>query len=97
MRYKVQVADAGSIWSPLTACLPRVGRAKEREKERREKEILHGITGAVFPGEVLAMLGPSGGGKTSFLNVLGGRVKQENVSGELKYNDLPFSKALKRK
>ncbi|GJP53838.1 hypothetical protein CLOM_g12966 [Closterium sp. NIES-68] len=65
--------------------------------EVREKEILHGISGSVAPGEVLAMMGPSGGGKTTFLNVLGGRFKQANMAGTLTYNDLPYSKALKRK
>ncbi|CAI5537048.1 unnamed protein product [Closterium sp. Naga37s-1] len=65
--------------------------------EVREKEILHGISGSVAPGEVLAMMGPSGGGKTTFLNVLGGRFKQGNMAGTLTYNDLPYSKALKRK
>ncbi|CAI5968276.1 unnamed protein product, partial [Closterium sp. NIES-64] len=33
--------------------------------EVREKEILHGISGSVAPGEVLAIMGPSGGGKTT--------------------------------
>lgn len=42
-------------------------------------------------------MGPSGGGKTSFLNVLGGRVKMEAVTGLLTYNDQPYSKTLKRR
>ncbi|CAI5516887.1 unnamed protein product, partial [Closterium sp. Naga37s-1] len=73
------------------------GAAGKAGAEVREKEILHGISGSVAPGEVLAMMGPSGGGKTTFLNVLGGRFKQGNMAGTLTYNDLPYSKALKRK
>ncbi|CAI5488360.1 unnamed protein product [Closterium sp. Naga37s-1] len=65
--------------------------------EVREKEILHGISGSVAPGEVLAMMGASGAGKTTFLNVLGGRFKQGNMAGTVTYNDMPYSKALKRK
>lgn len=61
-----------------------------------EKEILHGVSGAVAPGEVLAMMGPSGSGKTTLINLLGGRI-QHNVSGSITYNDQPYTKALKRR
>lgn len=60
-------------------------------------QVLHGVSGSVLPGEVLAVMGPSGGGKTSFLNVVGGRVPMENVSGHMTYNDQPYSKNLKRR
>ncbi|XP_017980768.1 PREDICTED: ABC transporter G family member 22 isoform X1 [Theobroma cacao] len=60
-----------------------------------EKYILHGISGSVYPGEVLALMGPSGGGKTTLLNVLSGRVKFD--SGTITYNDQPYSKSLKRR
>lgn len=57
------------------------------------KYVLHGITGLVHPGEVLALMGPSGGGKTTLLNLLSGRVKLE--SGTITYNNQPYSKSLK--
>ncbi|XWS21756.1 hypothetical protein CRYUN_Cryun30bG0081400 [Craigia yunnanensis] len=60
-----------------------------------EKYILHGITGLVHPGEVLALMGPSGGGKTTLLNLLSGRAKFD--SGTITYNDQPYSKSLKRR
>jgi len=39
-----------------------------------EKEILKGITGSVNSGEVLAIMGPSGAGKTSLIDLLAGGV-----------------------
>jgi ABC-type protease/lipase transport system fused ATPase/permease subunit len=33
------------------------------ERNMVDKEIIHGITGTVFPGEILAIMGPSGSGK----------------------------------
>ncbi|XP_044510787.1 ABC transporter G family member 22-like [Mangifera indica] len=61
----------------------------------KEKHILHGTTGSVNPGEVLAIMGPSGGGKTTLLNILSGRIKLD--SGIIAYNDQPFSKSLKKR
>lgn len=42
-----------------------------------DKYILHGITGLVRPGEVLALMGPSGGGKQLFLIYL---VEDQNLT-----------------
>ncbi|KAJ8629154.1 hypothetical protein MRB53_022477 [Persea americana] len=60
-----------------------------------KKTILKRITGAVLPGEMLAMLGPSGSGKTSLLTALGGRLGGK-LSGTITYNGRPFSNAIKR-
>ncbi|XP_004292538.1 PREDICTED: ABC transporter G family member 22-like [Fragaria vesca subsp. vesca] len=57
--------------------------------------ILQGITGSVQPGEVLALMGPSGGGKTTLLNLLSGRTKLN--SGSITYNDQPYTKSLKHR
>ncbi|KAL4182814.1 hypothetical protein AMTRI_Chr11g95030 [Amborella trichopoda] len=62
-----------------------------------EKYILHGVTGSAQPGEVLALMGPSGGGKTTLLNLLSGRVEKNVPRGTITYNDLPYSKSLKRR
>ncbi|KAK8538833.1 hypothetical protein V6N13_009194 [Hibiscus sabdariffa] len=62
-------------------------------KGDENKYILHGITGLVHPGEVLALMGPSGGGKTTLLNLLSGRVKFH--SGTITYNNQPYSNSLR--
>ncbi|KAL3845438.1 hypothetical protein ACJIZ3_002841 [Penstemon smallii] len=59
------------------------------------KCVLQGVSGSVCPGEILALMGPSGGGKTTLLNLLSGRVK--NNGGTITYNDQLYSKSLKRR
>ena len=45
------------------------------DMNKQKKTILDGITGSLKGGEVCALMGPSGAGKTSLLNVLAGRVR----------------------
>ena len=40
-----------------------------------KKPVLHQISGALTPSELTCILGPSGAGKTSLLNLLSGRVR----------------------
>ena len=43
----------------------------------RELELLKGITGAFQPGVLTALMGASGAGKTTFMDVLAGRKNSE--------------------
>ncbi len=53
------------------------------------KPILHGLTGRVPPGEILCILGPSGAGKTSLLDILSGRQKSGRLTGLLALDGEP--------
>ncbi|XP_076116252.1 uncharacterized protein LOC143083788 isoform X1 [Mytilus galloprovincialis] len=59
------------------------------------KQILHDVSGIAEPGKLLAIMGPSGAGKTSLLNSLAGR--QTIASGEITLNNSPFTKDWKRR
>ncbi|CAG8443584.1 9688_t:CDS:10 [Ambispora gerdemannii] len=51
-----------------------------------EKQVLNSIHGIVHPGEIMAIMGASGAGKTSFLDILAKRNKAGLVSGEIYVN-----------
>jgi ABC-type multidrug transport system ATPase subunit len=50
------------------------------------KQILQDVQGAVHPGELMAIMGASGAGKTSFLDILARKNKRGEVSGEFYVN-----------
>eukprot|EP01114_Cavostelium_apophysatum_P012545 TRINITY_DN2833_c0_g1_i4.p1 TRINITY_DN2833_c0_g1~~TRINITY_DN2833_c0_g1_i4.p1 ORF type:complete len:1333 (-),score=277.19 TRINITY_DN2833_c0_g1_i4:35-4033(-) len=56
-------------------------------KKVGEKQILKGMSGYARPGELLAILGTSGSGKSSLLNILAGRADDGNFSGDVFIND----------
>jgi len=53
--------------------------------------ILEGVTGEFQPKRVAAIMGPSGAGKTTFMNALCGRAYYGTVSGEIRLNGRPAS------
>mmetsp|Transcript_73830 Transcript_73830/g.196542 ORF Transcript_73830/g.196542 Transcript_73830/m.196542 type:complete len:235 (+) Transcript_73830:89-793(+) len=55
----------------------------------KDPRVLRNLKGSAAPGEVIAIMGSSGGGKTSLLNVLSGRVVSMNghvVTGKFTIN-----------
>lgn len=59
-----------------------------------DKHILHGISGAARSGELIAIMGPTGCGKTSFMNVLAARApyaleKFSKLTGRVLVNKQP--------
>lgn len=56
----------------------------------KHKQILHKLTGYAKPGQILSIMGASGSGKTSLLNVLGQRIwlsSSSKLIGNIKCNN----------
>ena len=63
------------------------------QSKKQTLEILKKVSGSAVPGEFLAIMGSSGSGKTSLLNILSGRTgtsKKEVVTGKVLVNNIPF-------
>jgi ATP-binding cassette subfamily G (WHITE) protein 2 len=67
------------------------------KKEKTTKRILHGVSGHVSSGQMIALLGPSGAGKTTMLDILARRAKGGNVTGELLMNGHPIDDGVFRR
>ena len=55
----------------------------------KDRVILNNITGSVSPGRLCAIIGASGAGKTSLLNILAGRLQgasSSSISGDIFLN-----------
>lgn len=68
-----------------------------RKQKVAKRTILRNITGVIWPGEMYALLGPSGAGKTSLLDVISGRKTTGKISGKVLFDGkVPTSLRLKR-
>lgn len=65
----------------------------ENNKPERPRMILNGVDGRIKSGEITAVLGPSGAGKTSLLNSLFGKYRTA-IHGSIKVTGAPSKKHL---
>lgn len=75
-------------WSDLSLTIPPTRNFMDKIKRKPVEKpfvIFHGMTGLVRPGEVYAVLGETGSGKTSFLKVLAG-ISDGQAKGEILVN-----------
>ena len=68
-------------WADLKFTVP------DPNDKKQTKTILKGLNGHVKPGELVAVIGPSGSGKSSFLNCIAGRTV-EGVTGKILFNGI---------
>lgn len=66
-------------------------------KEKTTRRILSGVSGYVSAGQVLAILGPSGAGKTTMLDILACRQKGGRLSGAFLMNGHPVVEGIFRR
>lgn len=83
LRYQVKTSASGKPASPLDKI----------KGSTQGKDLLKGITAHVSSGHVLAILGPSGAGKTTMLNMLTLEKKGGEPSGRITVNGQPFTLA----
>ena len=50
------------------------------------KTNLEGISGGIYSGEMLAIMGSSGSGKSSLLNILASRLQKGSITGKVSFN-----------
>ncbi|KAJ7289930.1 hypothetical protein O6H91_03G005400 [Diphasiastrum complanatum] len=55
--------------------------------KKSKKKILTNVTGRLSPGNITAIMGPSGAGKTTFLNAVAGKSTQSYTTGHIYIND----------
>ncbi|KAI0255316.1 hypothetical protein BJV78DRAFT_1119618 [Lactifluus subvellereus] len=77
-------------WSDVTYAVPRAHgkgwlRPKQSKAPRDDKTILDGISGRVEPGQLLGILGPSGAGKTTLIEILANKSKTGYTSGSVRF------------
>ncbi|KAG0557549.1 hypothetical protein M758_11G135400 [Ceratodon purpureus] len=70
--------------------------SKVRKGETREKILLNHVSADAHPSEVLAIAGPSGSSKTTFLDALAGRIDRNSLKGQILVNGRPMDSAFKR-
>eukprot|EP01102_Stenamoeba_stenopodia_P021037 TRINITY_DN8378_c0_g1_i1.p1 TRINITY_DN8378_c0_g1~~TRINITY_DN8378_c0_g1_i1.p1 ORF type:complete len:700 (-),score=167.09 TRINITY_DN8378_c0_g1_i1:40-2139(-) len=71
------------------------GKSFFAPKQQIKKSVFRNVNFQVTPGELLAIMGPTGCGKTSLLNVIGGR-NTKGITGDILFNNAPRTKELKR-
>jgi ABC-type multidrug transport system ATPase subunit len=78
--------------------LPSFKSKKQNDDKPEYRQIMHNVSGSCRPGEVLALMGPSGSAKTSVLSVLGGRTPASvKMEGTVLYNGKKLDKKTKRR
>ncbi|KAJ3075788.1 ATP-binding cassette sub- G member 1 [Podochytrium sp. JEL0797] len=83
-------AECQIVFKDLCFSVP-ITSKEGRKTVVTEKTILKNITGIFKPRRFTAVMGASGAGKTSFLNLLAGEAKIGSMSGEIKVNSVSVS------
>jgi len=69
-------------------------KVKNSEGATVDRKLLNGISGYVKPGQLTALMGASGAGKTTLMDVIAGRKTAGKIEGQILVNGLPQNPAV---
>ena len=72
-------------------------KVKSQEGKTMDRKLLNGISGYVKPGQLTALMGASGAGKTTLMDVIAGRKTAGKIEGSITVNGQPQDKATYRR
>uniref|UniRef100_A0A7S3EI01 Probable ATP-dependent transporter ycf16 n=1 Tax=Rhodosorus marinus TaxID=101924 RepID=A0A7S3EI01_9RHOD len=78
---QVGIREAHFTWKDVTYSVP-IGR-------NEKKELLHEVCGYALPGRLCALMGSSGAGKTTLMDVLARRKTKGTITGDVLVNGYP--------
>jgi ABC-type multidrug transport system ATPase subunit len=84
--------DLGLPFTPVTLTFKDVWYTVTLDKSHEKLDLLQGISGYFKPGTMTALMGSSGAGKTTLMDVLGGRKTGGSIRGPIKVNGHPKEK-----
>ncbi|KAF7298507.1 ABC transporter protein [Mycena kentingensis (nom. inval.)] len=89
-RARVEVTEGNRTtveWSDLSYSVPDLGSGGGSlfRRANREKVVLDSVSGSVAPGQMMAVLGPSGAGKTTIIELLAGKEKSGSTTGRVSF------------
>lgn len=61
-----------------------------------ERVLLNKVSAEARHGEILAVVGPSGAGKTTFLDAVAGRIRASSLQGQILLNGRPVDSSFRR-
>ncbi|KAI0373206.1 hypothetical protein BV20DRAFT_963012 [Pilatotrama ljubarskyi] len=85
-----RTGGAAVVWSDVSYIVPQYDhdswfRRRRANDPDNQKVVLDNVSGRVVPGEVMAILGPSGAGKTTLIDILAQKHKSGRVTGGVSF------------
>ncbi|OQR98045.1 ATP-binding Cassette (ABC) Superfamily [Achlya hypogyna] len=78
--------------TPVTLTFQDVWYSVQDPKTGEDKHLLHGVSGYARPGTITALMGSSGAGKTTLMDVIAGRKTGGTIQGRISLNGFPATK-----